>query len=167
MDSIKKIIKGAVWAFAAFCAFCILVATCSDDENESNKQAQTAQKVETKKQSDAKETKEEKKEDSFLGTYEVTDKVGNKMHITLKKDKTAIVKEIGGSNTTYYCSWTDYHNYRNLGIGIEFSDIYPYLIYDGGEAHDVEIYLKDGWLYSFDAASSNNPNWRLKATKIK
>lgn len=168
MDTIKKILKWAVWAFAAFCAFCLLIAIFSDDEKP-NSQVQTEQKVESEKQNKATETKkekkvEEKKEESFVGTYEVTDKIGNKIRITLNNDKTATIKEIGGNNTTYYCSW-DYFDKKV--ISIEFSDIYPYLIYDGGEAHDMVIYLKDGWLYSFVARNSNNPNWRLKATKIK
>lgn len=169
MDSIKKIIKGAVWAFAAFCAFCILVATCSDDENESNNQTeteQTEQKVKAEKKVETKELKEKKKEDSFLGTYEATDKIGNKVIVTLKSDKTATVKELGGEGHTYYCNWL---NWSSVGVGIEIHspDEPIELVYEAGIRSHKFIYLKDGWLYSYGGVETNNPTLRLKVTKTK
>ena len=161
MDSIKKIIKWAVWAFAAFCAFCILVATCSDDENESNNQAQTEQKVEAEKQSEVKETKG-KKDDGIVGTYEATDKIGNKVVITLNPDKTATVKYLGGEGKTYYCEWLEW---SSVGIEIKSPDEPIELVYEAGIRSNSFIYLKDGWLYAKGGVTSKNPTLRLKLTK--
>ena len=115
------------------------------------------------------ETYEDSKTDSYLGTYEVTDKVGCTIHITLNKDKTATITGVRGENITYYCTWEDY---SSIGIGLEiyFSDEKPYLVYDGGGDTNeyTSICLKDGWLYSgSDKSKAKNPQWRLKAKKIK
>ncbi len=165
MNSIKETVKWSVFAFAAFCAFCILIAECSDDENESNKQAQT---VKAEEKVETKELKEEKKEESFLGTYEVTDKLGCTMRITLNEDETATITGVRGENVTYYCSWQD-RTWSNGGIAIRFSDEKPYLVYEGGadENKYTPIHLKDGWIYTDDAIEAKNPRWRLKAKKIK
>lgn len=166
MNSIKETVKWSVFAFAAFCAFCILIAECSDDENESNNQAQTEQKVKEEEKVETKESKEEKKEDSFLGTYEVTDKVGCTMRITLNEDGTATITGVRGEDVTYYCSYVA----GNAGIKIDFSDEKPYIVYEAGP-DDIMAYpiflMKDGYLYAYKGAAAKNPNWRLKATKIK
>ena len=168
----KKIIKWAAYCFAAFCAFCILVATCSDDK-ESDNQKQIEQKVESNKQNkeiEAKKETIEKKEDSFLGVYEVTDKVGCTIRITINDDETATVTGVRGENITYYCSWQDFIS-SGGGIMLKFSDEMPLLIFEGGQDEKNAIFkrffLKDGWLYSeYNNAKSKNPKWRLKATKI-
>lgn len=166
MNSIKETVKWSVFAFAAFCAFCILIAECSDDENESNKQAQTAQKVETKKQSEVEETKkvEEKKDDGIVGIYEATDKIGNKLIVTLKSDKTATVKELGGEGHTFYCTW---RKWSSVGIEIHSPDEPIELVFEAGVRSHFWIYIKDGWLYSYNGVETNNPTLRLKVTKTQ
>jgi len=171
MDSMKKIIKWAVYTFAAFCVFCLLVATCSDDEKEGSNQTSTEQKEDIKEQSEVNESKrvEEKKEVEITGTYEVTDKVGCTIRITLNEDETATITGVKGENITYYCSWQDV-SWRNAGIKISFSDEKPYLVYEGGADENTyqELYIKDGWMYTgYSNADSKNPKWRLKVTKIK
>jgi hypothetical protein len=122
--------------------------------------------VETKKE----EVAESKKEDSFLGVYEVTDKVGCTIRITINDDETATVTGVRGENITYYCSWQDFIS-SGGGIMLKFSDEMPLLIFEGGQDEKNAIFkrffLKDGWLYSeYNNAKSKNPKWRLKATKI-
>lgn len=165
----KKIIKWAAYCFAAFCAFCILVATCSDDK-ESDNQKQTEQKVESNKQNkeiEAKKETIEKKEDSIFGTYEITDKVGCTIHLTINEDKTATITGVRGENKTFYCS--TYESSMD-GLWITCSDERPYIVFDGGvyEGAYKDFSLKDGWFYSEPLkARANNPEWRLKAKKIK
>lgn len=152
MNSIKETVKWSVFAFAAFCAFCILIAECSDDENESNKQTQTEQKV------------EEKKDDGIVGIYEATDKIGNKLIVTLKSDKTATVKELGGEGHTFYCTW---RNRSSVGIEIHSPDEPIELVFEAGVRSHFWIYIKDGWLYSYNGVETNNPTLRLKVTKTQ
>lgn len=167
----KKIFKWAAYCFAAFCAFCILVATCSDDK-ESDSQKQIEQKVESNKQNkeiEAKKETIEKKEDSFLGTYEITDKVGCTIRLTLNEDETATITGVRGEDITFYCKWYDYRK-SGAGILIMSSEGKPNLVFDGGtyEGYYHDMALKDGWFYSEKGkAEANHPKWRLKATKIK
>lgn len=172
----KKVIKWAVYCFAAFCAFCILVAVFDDSDTKTDKTT-TESKVESKaesKKEDVVERKEkvvENKEDSFLGVYEVTDKVGCTIRITINDDETATVTGVRGEDITYYCSWQDFIS-SGGGIMLKFSDEMPLLIFEGGQDEDNAVFkrffLKDGWLYSeYNNAKSKNPKWRLKATKIK
>lgn len=174
MDSMKKIIKWAVYTFAAFCVFCLLLATCSDDEKEGSNQTSTEQKEDIKEQSEVNESKrvEEKKEVEITGTYEVTDNVGCTIHITLKEDETATITGVRGENVTYYCTWHDQSYHKNRMALIEFSDFHkrPYLVFDGGTTEkfsDCCFLSKDGWFYYSVLPETNNPEWRLKATKIK
>ena len=100
MDSVKKIIKWAVYAFIAFIAFCVLVAVFTDDDEQpKNNQELSAQE----------DGVVGMQEDGVVGIYEVTDKVGCTIQITLKEDETAVVKIIkgGGEGSTFYCSWSD------------------------------------------------------------
>ena len=143
----------------------------SDEEESSNSSSsssapQTEQKQETEADRQAQEQKE-KQEGNFIGTYEVTDKVGCTIRITINEDETATITGVKGENVTYYCSWNDWRK-TGYGIGITFSDERPYLVFEGGDntAKYPRIHLKDGWLYTSDAVKSNNPKWRLKATKI-
>lgn len=159
----ENIIKFIMYCFAAFCFFSFVVATCSDDKESDN------QKIESNKQS---EEIEEKKENSFLGTYKITDKVGCTIHLTLNEDETATITGVRGEGITYYCSWFDSSYGEGKKIHISFSDDKPILVYEGGienNKYNYEgLYLKDGWLYSGNSnAESKNPKWRLKATKIK
>ncbi len=174
MDSMKKIIKWAVYTFAAFCMFCLLLATCSDDEKEDSNQTSTEQKEDIKEQSEVNESKrvEEKKEVEITGTYEVTDNVGCTIHITLKEDETATITGVKGEGITYYCTWIDQAYYKNRLVLIEFSDTKrPYLVFDGGTSEEKGNYTtcflsKDGWFYYDVTPETNNPEWRLKAKKI-
>ena len=112
---------------------------------------------------------EQKQEESILGTYEVTDKVGCTIRITLNEDETATITGVRGEGVTYYCTWKD-KTFVKAGFEIRFSDEKPYLVYDGGADTNKlsSIYLNDGWLYSdYKKSKAKNPQWRLKATKIK
>jgi len=160
MDSVKKIIKWAVYAFIAFIAFCVLVAIFTDDDEQpKNNQELSAQE----------DGVVGMQEDGVVGIYEVTDKVGCTIQITLKEDETAVVKIIkgGGEGSTFYCSWSD-DSVLGEGISISYSGDGPTLVYEGGAEDGYVLHLKDGWIYQ-DAPSvkAKNPQWRLKATKIK
>jgi len=121
--------------------------------------------------SSSSEQTELEQKPSFLGTYEVTDKVGQTMLLTLNADETGTAT-IKGESVTYYCSWRDDSDIGR-GLLIDFPSGVgerPNLVYEGGtdEFGTVGCYLKDGWFYSgSDNVKSNNPRWRLKATKIK
>lgn len=163
-------------------------STSNENKTESQQSVQTEQKQKEEADRQAREQKEkadrqareqkeeadrqareqkEKQEGNFIGTYEVTDKVGCTIRITINEDETATITGVKGENVTYYCSWNDWRK-TGYGIGITFSDERPYLVFEGGDntAKYPRIHLKDGWLYTSDAVKSNNPKWRLKATKI-
>lgn len=114
------------------------------------------------------EQKKEKKK-SFLGTYEVTDKVGCTFRITLNEDETATITGVRGENKTFYGSWTNFSIYK-AGIALQFSGSTPLLYFEGGDNRGKGDYcfLNDGWFYSdMSASQAKNPDWRLKATKIR
>lgn len=171
-----KALKTFGIAICAFLAFCVVVAIFDDNDSSSENKTepqqseQTEQKQGTKtEQKESKEVQsEQKQENSFLGTYEVTDKVGCTFRITLNEDETATITGVRGESVTYYCSWIEL-SALNKGIKIRFSDEKPYIVYEGGADTNeyTDVYLKDGWLYAEDGVQSKNPNWRLKATKIK
>ena len=148
----------------------------SENKTESQQPVQPEQKQETKQQVreqkkvEKTEAKQEiKQEETICGTYEITDKVGCTIHLTLNEDETATITGVRGEGVTYYCTWKELKN-LGLGIRIGFSDGKPYLVYEGGDDTNTyrNIYLKDGWLYKDeDALKAKNPKWRLKATKIK
>lgn len=115
---------------------------------------------------------EQKQENSFLGTYEVTDKVGCTIRITLKEDETATVTGIKGNKTTYYCSWRDFTETYG-GIEVWYNDDVPYLVFEGGDNSTKNLVnaggciTPDGWYYvTTEEAKAKNPKWRLKAKKI-
>lgn len=140
------------------------IGFAASDEESNEPQQTEQQQTEQKQETEAPQEQEE----SFLGTYEVTDKVGCTFRITLNEDETATITGVSGESVTYYCSWMDYRVIKR-GIGIKFSDEKPYIVYEGGADTNkyTDVYLKDGWLYAEDGVKSKNPNWRLKATKIK
>lgn len=107
---------------------------------------------------------EQKKENSILGTYEATDKIGNKLIVTLKSDKTATVKELGGEGHTFYCTW---RKWSSVGIEIHSPDEPIELVFEAGVRSHFWIYIKDGWLYSYNGVENNNPTLRLKVTKTQ
>ena len=107
---------------------------------------------------------EQKKENSILGTYEATDKIGNKLIVTLKSDKTATVKELGGEGHTFYCTW---RKWSSVGIEIHSPDEPIELVFEAGVRSHFWIYIKDGWLYSYNGVQTNNPTLRLKVTKTQ
>ncbi|MCF2563808.1 hypothetical protein I6E12_06750 [Prevotella brevis] len=107
---------------------------------------------------------EQKKENSILGTYEATDKIGNKLIVTLKSDKTATVKELGGEGHTFYCTWREW---SSVGIEIHSPDEPIELVFEAGVRSHFWIYIKDGWLYSYNGVETNNPTLRLKVTKTQ
>ncbi len=148
----KKAFKVFCWVILGFLAFCALIATLSDDDSSASSTEQ------------AQETQSE----SFLGTYEVTDKVGTTIRITLNEDKTATIIVVGQEDFTYYCSWDDQRNI-DRGILISYDGEKPSLVYEGGEDSNVYLasFIKDGWLWADDGIKSKNPRWKLKATKIK
>ena len=139
------------------------VGFVASDEEESANNTNKEQKQETK------EKVEEKKEDNIFGTYEVTDKEGTTLLITLNEDESATVK-IKGSGKTYYCYWRDYRSIKDgISVSFEGGKERPIPVFEGGiDEHSLNWIIKDGWLYSYyDTARANNPEWRLKATKIK
>lgn len=163
--------KKILYAFLAFGLIGFFAEKCGGDDS-STEEPNTTQVTEqvTNESQNVQEVQEEKapQEESFLGTYEVTDKVGCTFRITLNEDETATITGVSGESVTYYCSWKDLRVIKR-GIGINFSDEKPYIVYEGGADTNkyTDAYLKDGWLYAEDGVKSNNPNWRLKATKIK
>lgn len=164
----NKTTKMLVNCLAAFFALCVFVALFDDDEKSNNQgekeQITKSEFIETKS-----EKAEEKKGNSIVGTYEITDRVGCTIHLTLNKDETATISGVRGEGVTYYCSW---HNaeWQGAEIRIDFSDKKPYLVYEGGADDNMleDLYIKEGWIYSgLSNVKSKNPNWRLKLKKIK
>lgn len=102
----------------------------------------------------------------ITGTYEVTDKIGQTMVITLKEDKTATVTLDG---KTYYCSWNRYANIGDGEVEVSFSDDPPALVFEGGVAETMYgPEILGGWLYyDYTARKAKNPNRRLQIKKVK
>lgn len=165
----KKYASSTILCAIISVLFAIGALTPTDDQ-QSRIEKMQSEKPEAKIQaSEQKEKQEEANNNTITGTYEVTDKLGCTIHITLNKDKTATITGVRGENITYYCSWDDLTSI-NKGIRIDFSDEKPYLVYEGGadEIAALSLYLKDGWLYKGrDNVEAKNPKWRLKATKLK
>lgn len=103
--------------------------------------------------------------DERCGTYKIVDKSGSVFHLTLKGDESGTMTT--ESNSTYYCSWSA-DGFSHC-IRINFSDKKPAIAFPGGTDDNVlwTNCLKDGYLYREDALEAKNPNWRLKAEKIK
>lgn len=101
----------------------------------------------------------------ITGTYEVTDKIGQTMVITLKDDKTATVTLDGN---TYYCSW-NHISYGDGEVEMRFSDDPPALVFEGGVAETMYgPEILGGWLYyNYSARKAKNPNRRLAIKKVK
>ena len=186
-----KINKKYAWTvmIAAFIGFLVVGAATAEDKpstkqvtstqketTESERQAKQQKEPATEQPQEAEKVVEQKKEEmvesqnnSIYGIYEITDKVGCTIRLTLNEDKTATITGVRGEGITYYCSWEIFSGLKR-GIGIAFSDEKPYLVYEGGPDNDkyASLYLKEGWLYSGpENVDSKNPRWRLKATKIK
>lgn len=128
------------------------------------KDKQTEQKQEPIRQ----EQEEPKKSPSFIGTYEVTDKAGCTIRITINEDKTATITGVRGEGKTYYCTWSDFSHSR-AGLGISFSSERPLLYFEGGDNAGKGVYsfIKDGWFYpSISTAQANNQDWRLPVKKV-
>lgn len=102
--------------------------------------------------------------DERCGTYKIVDESGSVFHLTLKEDKSGTITT--ASNSTYYCSWVG--DGFSHSIRITISDK-PAIAFPGGvDEKSLWCYgLKDGYLYREDAVDAKNPNWRLKAEKIK
>lgn len=170
MDTIKKIIKWLCWGVAAIFAFLVLLAIFVGKEKPNNKEQ--TEKKQTEQLSSKQETK---KEDSFLGTYEVTDKVGCTIRITLNEDETATITGVKGEGVTYYCSWSDFTStYGGIRVWYGDTEKVPYLVFEGGDNVKKNRYnpggclSRDGWYYvTINEAKAKDPNWRLKATKIE
>lgn len=158
-----KYLKYAGYAFIALCLLYLFGVFDNDSSNNKGEKAQT-------EQAEQKEQKQEaRKEESVCGTYEITDKVGCTIHLTLNEDETATITGVRGEDVTFYCKWYDYSS-SGTGILIVSSEGRPNLVFDGGmyEGYYKDMALKDGWFYSGkEKAEANNPKWRLKATKIK
>lgn len=161
--------KKYAWT-TAVCAFLVVTMAIGLSAPDENGNSNSSSTTTSKQQTGEKETRQEtKKEDSIVGTYEITDKTGCTIHITLNEDKTATITGVRGEGVTYYCTWAD-NTFVNAGFEISFSDQKPYLVYDGGADTNKysSIYLNDGWLYSdYNKSKAKNPQWRLKATKIR
>jgi hypothetical protein len=154
---------------ATVALFAVGFAASDEEENSSNSsndssKPQTEQKQEQKKESQEVKS-EQKQENSFLGTYEVTDVTGCKVTLNINEDETVTGSNEYGSN--FYGSWT---GPTGVGIIINFAETKPYLIFEGGKDKYMlpVFYLRDGWIYTGgENASAKNPKWRLKVTKIK
>lgn len=182
----KKIFKWIAYIFAAFWVLSILIFIFGGGESSDNQnQAEQAKQVEevadatdvaeeTETATEEAKPQEPKKKNSFLGTYEITDKVGCTIRITLNEDGTSTVTGVRGEDVTYYCSWEDF---SDIGAGIrvwygEAAQV-PYLVFDGGDNTKKNLgnpggCICDGWYYvAYNEAKAKNPRWRLKATKIE
>lgn len=170
-----KALKTIGIAICAFLAFCVVVAIFDDSDSSSENKTepklseQTEQKQETKtEQKESKEVQsEQKQENSFLGTYEITDMSGYKLTLNINEDET--VSGLSEYGTNYYGSWTGPTSEGIIIITFAEGNK-PYLIYEGGEDNHAlgVLYLRDGWIYTGgDNAHAKNPRWRLKVTKIK
>lgn len=102
-----------------------------------------------------------------VGTYQVTDKAGNKWLISVNEDETIVIE--GTDNSAYYGSW---HLYKGK-IETSFTSdgyIYPPLIFSNSESTDgmyLVIDLKEDYIYASNSAKSKNPRKRLPITKVK
>ena len=132
------------------------------------KSSKPVEQTEQKQEPVRQEQEEPKKSPSFIGTYEVTDKAGCTIRITINEDKTATITGVRGEGKTYYCTWSDFSHSR-AGLGISFSDERPLLYFEGGDNAGKGVYsfIKDGWFYpSISTAQANNQDWRLPVKKI-
>ena len=159
----KKEMKKYFYTMLSLALFAVGFAASDEEESASSSNEQ--------RQKQAKVEKKEEKKSNIPGTYEVTDKVGCTIRITLKEDETATITGVRGENVTYYCTWIDQSYYKNRMALIEFSDLnkIPYLVFDGGTGkYSSTCFLsKDGWFYWDVLPETNNPEWRLPAKKIK
>ena len=166
-QSMSKFKKYGLYVLG-FLAFFYIVGECSGGSNDSSEK-KTEQKQESVKQESAKQEPEEAKESpSFIGTYEVTDKVGCTIRITINEDETATITGVRGEGKTYYCTWSDF-SYSKAGLGIEFSSERPLLYFEGGDnaGKGEYCFIKDGWFYpSISTAQANNHDWRLPVKKV-
>lgn len=174
----KKAFKVFCWVILGFLAFCALIATFSDNdssasptEQKQETEQQTSEQQVSKQEEEIEQTEakqETKQEESIYGTYEITDKVGCTIHLTINEDETATITGVRGEDVIYYCSWHD-AEWQGAEIRIDFSDDKPYLVYEGGADEDKykDLFIKEGWIYSgISNAKSKNPKWRLKLEKI-
>lgn len=166
-----------LWGIGIFIILAAIGAMQENKKSGDSKKSQRTeriaeQKQETKAERQAREQEAEEEEEemgnSLIGTYEVTDKIGQTLVITLKDDETATVTFEG---ETYYCTWVDYSSIQGgIQIAYDSSDkIRPCLVFEGGSDSFVRSgSLKDGWYYaSYERAQANNPQWRLPVKKIK
>ena len=139
-----KINKKYAWTvmIAAFIGFLVVGAATAEDKP-STKQVTSTQKETTESERQAKQQKqpaaekpqeaekvvEQKKEEmvespnnSIYGIYEITDKVGCTIRLTLNEDETATITGVRGEGVTYYCSLQD-RSKVNSGIYISFSEL--------------------------------------------
>lgn len=164
--------KKTIWVATIAILALFTIGFAASDDSSTSKRQKTNVEQESEADSQAREEPEEagsqqRKQNSFLGTYEITDKVGCTIHLTLNEDGTATITGVKGEGVTYYCTWEDYRDI-DYGIKIIFSDEKPYLVYDNGVGDSYHVTLKDGWLYAENTkAIAKNPQWRLKATKIR
>ena len=106
-------------------------------------------------------------ESAPVGTYQVTDKAGNKWLISVNEDETILIE--GTDNSAYYGSW---HLYKGK-IETSFTSdgyIYPPLIFPNSESTDgmyLVIDLKEDYIYASNSAKSKNPRKRLPISKVK
>jgi len=141
----------------------------SDEEESASSSNEQKQEQNVK----SKEEQKEEEKSNVSGTYEVTDKVGCTIRITLKEDGTATITGVRGEDVTYYCTWIDQSYSEKRTALIEFPDRtkLPYLVFDGGTTAKVikDWYAlgKDGYLYYNVFPETNNPEWRLPVKKIK
>ena len=79
--------------------------------------------VSKKKVEQTKAKQETKQEESICGTYEITDKVGCTIRLTINEDETATITGVNGEDIVYYCSWENFTNTAPAyGVRIAFSD---------------------------------------------
>lgn len=101
-----------------------------------------------------------------IGTYEVTDEIGNTWVIELKEDETATMHQ-KGDGYLVYGSW-DPTNYLDYAPGLEFFDERPILFFPSGEESLFLPHIVDGYLYEDgSSAQAKNPRKRLSVKKVK
>lgn len=113
------------------------------------------------------ENQTKNEESAPVGTYQVTDKAGNKWLISVNEDETIVIE--GTDNSAYYGSWDLYKGKIETSFTSD-GFIYPPLIFPNSESTDgmyLVIDLKEDYIYASNSAESKNPRKRLPITKVK
>lgn len=98
----------------------------------------------------------------FVGTYTVTDKLNHTWIFKINADETATIQQKGSDGIVYAsCNF-----YSDGEIRIDCDDKKPVIVFPNLDEMFGMTKIRDGYLYAdYSAASSKNPERRLKITK--